>query len=87
MFANQLYSYAVTVNYATQSSRNLSFFYVSLCRRERRRGEGRGEGEGWRDRAWEATLSFLEICSRFLGIQSFISHYNASFCKNLRSRD
>ena len=54
-------------------------------------GGGGGVREEVRGRGGETVrgrlLSFLEICSRFLGIQSAISHYNASFCKNLRSRD
>lgn len=29
-------------------------------------------------------LSFLEICSRFLGTQSVTRHYNVSFCKKLQ---
>jgi len=32
-------------------------------------------------------LSFLEMCSRFLGNQSVTRHYNVSFCKKLQSRD
>ena len=32
-------------------------------------------------------LSFLEMCSRFLGNQSVTRHYNVSFCMKLQSRD
>jgi len=52
-----------------------------------RGGVGKATHNEYKERLRGRLLSFLEMYSRFLGIQSVTRHNNVLFCKKLQSRD